>query len=336
MITNREWLGAGGVVFAALLMSATPITAQTRQQTLNLRAGWNAVFLEVEPANPNPSAVFTNMPIDIVARYFPRTSPVQYIVDPSSAPWNESGWGVWYGPTRPESIISSLHSIHGQKAYLVHTTSACTWNIGGTAVFERLSWQADSFNLLGFCIDENMPPTFGRFFAGAGSRIGERIYQLDAEGKWQPVLAAATTIRPGEACWVYCRGKTDYQGPMDVKIAGLGGLDFGGTGSGLDVELINCLSEPATVTLEVVPGGGDLPLSQVLRDVSQMQFSYPELPAVTQLIIGPSQMESFRLQVRRERMIAATQTKLIKITTSHGVRYWMPIRAQRPTLAGQP
>ncbi len=337
MTTHIRWTVAAGGMIAAALACAFTGYSQTREQSLELHAGWNSVFLEVEPADVNPQAVFANTPIDTVARYFPRTSPVQYITDPAEAPWNEPGWGVWYASSRPESVVSSLHAIHGNKPYLVHTPSACTWKVSGGVAFQRLSWQADSFNLMGFGVDEQSPPTFERLFAGAGGRIGQRVYRLDDAGKWQPVtLPATTAIRSGEAYWVYCRGKTDYQGPIEVRVPGLSELNFGNSGSRLDIEFFNPATEPASVRVEVVPGSGDLPLAQVVRSLSTLQTSYPELSPTTELTVPSGQLEMLRLEVRREAMSAAAQTRLLRVTTSCGQRYWVPVRAQRSDLAGQP
>jgi hypothetical protein len=338
MKTNHRWTRVGGSLLAAVLVSAAPGHAQTRQQTLNLHAGWNAVFLEVEPADTNPQAVFTNTPVDIVARYFPRTSPVQYISNPSDAPWNEPGWGVWYAPSRPEAVVSSLYAIHGHKAYLVRASANYTWRVTGQATFARQRWQADSFNLVGFGVDEQAPPTMERFFAGADGRIGQRVYRLDTSGNWQPVtFPASATLNSGEAYWVYCRGKTDYQGPLDLKVSGLEGLDFGSTGTQLSLQFFNASPEAATIAVEMVAGGGDLPLAQVVQDLSTLQRSYPDLPALTQLPTLPSgQMNELSLQVRRETMSASAQTRLLKVTSSQGVRFWIPVRAERSDLVGQP
>lgn len=338
MKRDPRWIPAGWALLAAVLTTAAPVQAQTRQQTLNLRAGWNAVFLEVEPLDASPLAVFTNTPVEIAARYFPRTSSVQFISNPGDAPWNEPGWGVWYAPARPESVVSSLHAIHGQTAYLVRASADYTWRVTGKAAFSRMRWQADSFNLTGFSLDEQSPPTFERFFAGAEGRIGQRVYRLDASGKWQPVtLPAATTMTSGEACWVYCRGKTDYQGPLDLRTPGLDGLDFGSSGSQMTLGFLNTSPEAATLAVEVVEGGGDLPLAQVVQDLSSLQRSYPDLQPLTPLpALLPGQRSELSLQARREAMTAAVQTRLLKITSSQGVRFWIPVRAERSDRAGQP
>jgi len=335
MKTNLLWKGTwlAWVCFGALATQAQSLT-----QTLPLQSGWNAVFLEVEPADPAPNAVFAGTPVDVVARYFPRTSSVQFISDPADAPWNEPGWGVWYASGRPESVVSSLHAIHGQKAYLVHAAADHVWRLTGNASFARLRWQADSFNLLGFAVDEQSPPTFDRFFAGAGGRIGQRIYRLGAGGKWQPVTAPATTrLRSGEAYWVYCQGRTDYQGPLDVTVPGLGELDFGVAGAALEIQFLNASSDPASVAVEVVSTRGDLPLARVTRDLTTLQTSYPDLPPLTTFsAVAPGRMDFLRLQVRREAMTAVEQVRLLKLTSSQGVRYWIPVRAQRADLAPQP
>lgn len=337
MITHVRCTVATWGLLVAMLSWALPGYSKTIRQSFDLHAGWNAVFLEVEPADATPEAVFTNTPVDTVARYFPRTSPVQYISDPAEAPWNEPGWGVWYAPSRPESVVSSLHAIHGNKPYLVHTLSACRLNVTGAVSFQRLSWQADSFNLMGFGIDPQAPPTFERFFAGAGGSIGQRIYRLDSTGKWLPVTTpASTAIAAGEAFWIYCRGKTDYQGPVEVNTPGLGELDFGNSGSRLDLEFFNPSAEPVGVVVEVVQGSGALPLARAVRDLSTLQTSYPELQPATQFSVAAGQLELLRLQARREAMSAGVQTRLLKITTSRGQRYWVPVRAQRSDLALQP
>lgn len=337
MKTNQKSNSLGSLLLVASLCVALSTFAQNRQQTIQLQAGWNAVYLEVEPLDTNPDAVFGNTPIDTVARYFPRSSPVQYISDPAGAPWNEPGWGVWYAPARPEAVVGNLHAIRGNKAYLVHSASVYAWNVTGTIAFERRSWQADSFNLVGFGVNEQSPPTFERVLSAAEGRIGDRIYRLDAGGKWQPVTAmAATVVRSGEAYWVYCKGKTDYQGPLQVKVSGTAGLDFGSSATQLDIEFFNYSSASTSVGVEVVSGAGDLPLVNVSYDAAALQTVYSAFPSRMSLTVAANQTEKLRLAIRRESMSAGTQTKLLKLTTSDGLCYWIPVSARRSDLVTQP
>lgn len=330
MITSTRLNALFGFVLGVLWCILPAAHAQMREQVLNLQAGWNAVYLEVQPLDSDPAAVFTNTPIDTAARYFPRTSPVQFISNPADAPWNEPGWAVWYAPSRPEAAVSGLHAIHGNQAYLVHTPSVCTWRITGKALFQRLRWQADSFNLVGFGIDPQAPPSFARIFSGAGGQVGSRIYRLDVEGNWKPVLLPeTTTVKSGEACWVYCSGNTDYQGPVAVQGPAPDGLDFGVIGSKLQLKFLNTGSDRVSVRIEV-EGEGSLPLSRTLRDPASLQTSHPILPPTFELSIAPGTSDVVELETRRELMTDPVETRLLKITTQHGMVYWIPVRAQRP------
>ena len=60
------------------------------------------------------------------------------------------------------------------------------------------------------------------------------------------------------------------------------------------------------------------------------------LPATPLPAVAPGQMDILRVQVRRERMTAPEQLRLLKITSNLGTQFWIPVRAQRSDLAGNP
>src|SRR5262249_20386346 len=146
-------------------------------------------------------------------------TPLEFIRDPGLVRWKEDGWSVWYAPQRPDAFLSNLRAIQGNKAYLIYAERACTWNPGGYVVFQAPHWQSDSFNLVGFPVDSVSPPTFAKFFAGSKAHQELRVYRLVDE-RWVPVNnPGSTPMRAGEACWVYCEGGSDYQGPLAVNLA---------------------------------------------------------------------------------------------------------------------
>ena len=55
--------------------------AQWVTQSITLNPGWNAVFLEVQPANPDCDAVFAGIPVESVWAWNRRYSSVQFIQD---------------------------------------------------------------------------------------------------------------------------------------------------------------------------------------------------------------------------------------------------------------
>ena len=158
-VPTQRLAGAGALLKyslgALLLLPVVPLSAADgpalkRTQTVALTAGWNAVYLEVEPLDLAPGKVFQGLPVDIAAAYFPQEAPTQFVTNPGAQLFKGLGWGVWYGESRPDAILKSLNSIYGNQAYLIHTTQAFAWKVEGLVALPKVRWQPDSFNLTGF------------------------------------------------------------------------------------------------------------------------------------------------------------------------------------------
>src|SRR5262245_25358133 len=98
-------------LFAAGFL-ALGASAQGVNQTFILRNGWNAIWLEIEPANPEIGAVFTNLPVASVWTYIAKDSPVEFIQDQTEALFNQPGWLPYFPPSRPEAFLTKLYSVH--------------------------------------------------------------------------------------------------------------------------------------------------------------------------------------------------------------------------------
>ena len=320
------------IVLSALFLG--PLQAEVlREQTIQLRRGWNAVHLEVHPTDRKPAEVFRDVPVDIVARYFRVQSSVEFIADPSLESIQSEGWGVWYAPHRPDAFLSKLHSLRGNECYLIHATADHLWKVTGAVRYEPPRWRNASFNLVGFTVDESAPPSFGAFFAGTEGRIGTRIYRLQ-EGRWIKVLNPAQTLmRAGEAFWTYCDGRTDYQGPLALELPGSGVLDFGSRGQELSLTWRTTTpSQPSVQT--VAPSGSNpvdrLSLRSVERDPDTLVKSYPILSSKS--LAGGSVARSGRLtiQARRDEFATGAQGVLLRITDGSGALAWIPVTALPP------
>ena len=103
---------------------ATVVQAEPITQTITVKPGWNAGFLEVEPQDTDPSVVFAGL-TDLVSvwRWNPNTGTVEFIQNPSLLVPEEPQYMV-YLPGNP--VLTNLHAIHGGIAYLVQ--------MGGLAV----------------------------------------------------------------------------------------------------------------------------------------------------------------------------------------------------------
>lgn len=334
------WLACGLAGCLGTTMSAPAAPGlPTRVQTLELRAGWNAVFLEVHPLEADPERVFAGLPVDRVASHHARTASSQYVTDPGANLFRRAGWGIWYAGERPDAFLGTLHAVHGQRAYLIHATQGFTWRIEGEVATEEVRWRSRAFNLVGFPVASTGAPTFGEFFAGSAAHRHNRIYRLD-QGSWRRVTdPAAETLRSGEAFWIYCDGASRYQGPIRVSTKLQPGLMLG-TGVA-EVTLRNETRHPLTPTLaSIAAGDGPVPLSLVMQAVgngeSLVRRVVAPLPSgewtqqLPPLEAGGAVRVPF--EARREAMIAARQASVLKISTDLGTEYWLPVISVRDDL----
>ena len=308
--------------------------ATLRTQTIQLQRGWNAVYLEVIPTNTEPASVFAGTPVSIVATYLTTETSVQFIRDPSVIGWKKEGWGVWYAPRRPDSFLSSLHGVLGNRAYLIQADQDFTWRIEGRVELSRAVWKSDSYNFVGFPLDPQSPPTFEKFFSGSKAHRSSRIFRLDND-RWSLVTnPTGTLMRAGEAFWVECKGGSDYQGPLRVKAPDGNRLSFADqTSSGLVV--VNESRDPAAVQVETIESGEGLPLAYCISAITDSgpQDVDTDLPPVHAFgTLEPGAKSSFRLKVRRDRMNSPTGATLLKVSNGAGALVWVPVSARRDDL----
>ncbi len=322
----------------AIVSISSVQAATSRTQSISLHKGWNSVQLQVTPADGTPATVFAGTPFSIVATFFGSATSAQFIQNPTTNEWKKEGWGVWYAPGRPDSFLSTLNAITGNRAFLIYSKQDYTWNVTGEVTLSKLSWKSDAFNLVGFSVDPVSPPTFDKFFIGSTAHRPCRIYQL-VNDQWTLVAnPVQATMRSGEAYWVYCSGGSDYQGPLSATSA-TGQLTLSGSPAQVTLALANNGTDPVKITVETVASDGGLPLSYCIRGVTTAKISdlIFDLPAIYQLpSLDGGQSTGLYLRLRRDQMTSATQSELLKISTDSGVQTWIPITGSRDDLSTAP
>jgi hypothetical protein len=310
-----------------------------RTQEIPLQQGWNAVYLEVEPADTAPAKVFQGLPVDRVATLFQNPSTNQFVTDPGVELFKGSGWGVWYAPGLPEAFLKSLDAIEGNRAYLVHARSAVSWKVSGRVTGALTKWQPDAFNLVGFPVRAVGGPTFAQFFAGSDAHRGQTIYRL-VDGRWKQVLQPSSeTMRSGESFWIRCEGASDFQGPLGVETATSQGLML--TQGTSEVVLRNRCPHPLGATVHHVAGDAlPLPLSIIVRSygnpAAPVQPVAARMPAgaweqpLPPLEIGAAL--AIPLECRSAELLRPRQGSLLKITTDLGTETWIPLSGFRNDL----
>ena len=310
-----------------------------RSQELALSAGWNAVFLEVEPQDTAPARVFAGLPVDKVAMLFSTPASNQFVTDPGVDLFKAGGWGVWYASDLPEAFLKSMDAIEGNAAYLVHATQAFQWRVTGEVRLARSTWKADAYNLVGFPVRASGAPTFGEFFAGSAAHRGQPIYRL-VNGRWKKVLNPdAESMRSGEAFWIYCAGPSDFCGPLRVETTSSQGLLL--VRGGVELVLRNECAHPLTPELQHLAGNPPpVPLSILVR-----RYGDPAAPVEAVAVAMPDGAWTQEMppleakasiavpfECRTAAMTRPSHASLLKITTDLGTENWVPVMSFRDDL----
>ena len=331
----------GGVTFSA--------SAQWVTQTLSLRQGWTAVFLEVQPNPADCDTLFAGLPIESVWSWNSRFSTVQYITDPNSLLPGQPDWLTYVPPGSPNRVAANLFTLQGGRPYLIKTTAATTLTLRGQPLIRTIDWLADSFNLAGFYISSNSPPTFASFFAPSTAHAGQPVFRLNAAGAWAQVASPSTTaLNPGEGFWVHCTGASTYPGFLKVTFEQGRSLDYGRTLMEQTLRIKNTSSITTTFTLKPLASGtpssssstalaGPVPLSYYRVNLSSNQLGWVPMPAqLTSPSMAPGAEWALRLEVRRGDMNSfslpagstdALYQSLLELTDTLGSHAFVPVSA---------
>ena len=348
---------------------AAPARAQTASQTVTLTAGWNAVWLEVEPVDSTgrakaPQDVFSNLAIKTVATPKPLTGSSEFFAsDPGSiATFNQDEWQQWKR-TDPAGE-NNLSMVFGNRPYLIQVaagTPTFTLSLSGKVSFFRHTWTPDRYNLVGFGLQAT--PTFDAFFGPAGTKHPiDKIFTLNATtGDWEHVTGSSQ-MASGKAYWVFCSGQSTYMGPVavDFDLAFSGALNFGDPsdalviGTGVDAleldlkEIVfsNTGAAAAVPELDLItadPTGGSLalyvamPNSQnagYLRGNQVDSAAGAGSSAALGETVASQKTATLTLGAKRNWNDNAARTNTYRLKTGAiSASFWLPITAVRSVMA---
>ncbi len=313
---SRRWL--------LLICFVCGFEAEAATRQFQLQAGWNAIYLDIDPGGVAVDEAFDGQLVDAVARYLLPATQVRFIESADEEPWNDAGWLVWYAPQRAEAFLTTLHAVYGGAAYLVHAVKTGTLTVEGEIQPTPAKWVAGAFNLTGFAV-ETTGITFAQYFAGAEGRIGSRVYRMQ-NGSWQKVTnLAGTQIKPGEACWVHCEGSTAYPGPLEVSLSGGGAVNFSENSLVSVVELRNRINSSFSVQAALESNEG-LPLFRQVIDLAGLAAeSKPFSGAVPLGTLASGETTHLRFELRPELYSGSGRAATLKFTTSNGVVVRLPV-----------
>src|SRR5262245_12507032 len=144
--------------------------AQWLTQTNTLKAGWNAVFLQVDASYTNLDQLVGSDPTNPIQEiwYWAPALPTGQFVDSPQVP---TGVGnQWVSWTRVLGPASALQRLVGNGAYLVRVTNSAanySWRVKGKPVIPTYRWTLTGLNFIGFPTPASAPPFFEALLAQA-------------------------------------------------------------------------------------------------------------------------------------------------------------------------
>jgi hypothetical protein len=305
-------------------------------QTFTLNPGWNAIFLEVQPDPRDPAAVFAGLnDLDSVWTWLSRESTAEFIQDPSEGLYGQPGWHAYFNAVEPDfrAKLTNLYAVLGNQAYLLKIKDTAPaggliWNVTGAPSMRKIRWLADSFNMVGFQVDPNDPPSFAAFFAPSPTHAGQAMYHLNNQsGRWEYIQnPAAVNLKSGEAYWVYCEGSSTYRGPLRVDLPMSAGLLFGAALTRHTVTLTNLSTAARTVNFGL---SGEVVLYYREWDMAEGYFRWRPLNEMPALTLQPESSRNVWLEVRRELMDSGLSESLLEIRDDQGIRFRVPVSAEK-------
>jgi len=330
---TARWL-----VLAAFALAA-PAAAQPQwTQTFDLVPGWNAIYLHVQPLVTDPEIVFAGLDVRSVWTRGVEPGSVEFIADPADALRKQRGWLAYVPPDRDESIgpelaDNRLVNIQGGRGFLIEIEGEpATLRVTGRPLLPVIPWQANRFNLVGFPIDPDNPPTFAAYFAPSEAHRNQPVYRLLASGVWQRIAAPnAEEMRYGEAYWVFSASGSDFIAPLAVEVPTSSGFNYGATVSDLLLSLTNRSAGAVTIGIRDLGSPDSVPLSY-LKIVSEPgpdlgEFQWPELTGTLQIPANAGDIRSARIAVRRGAFTSQAMASVLAITDGIGSRWLLPLEA---------
>lgn len=365
---NGLWRVRTAVAGALILTTGPAAWGQWIEREHSLQAGWNAVYLEVDPAPERADLLFSGHPIEEV---WARTLHIeiqgppacQDPNDPNCVPPVASEWDTWLPPSHPARLVTNLHSIRGGRVYLIRASQPFALTVTGTPNGSVARWKT-GYTLSGLHVEDNVnsAPTFGQYLAGSSAFSATSIYEVLGDGSLSQIANPANVkIRPGIGYWIRSAADTEYDGPVSVDKGSLRGIDFGSNSVEHQLRLTN--RTPAARTVEVsyvasasvpgVPNGlpahaGDVPLSwlQYVAGPSETALQWHALSTATWNLAGaasPAARAAIRLALERTGLSAAVIDSsgqgsqyqgLLLVRDGAGWRRWVPVVGQVPDTVG--
>ena len=174
------------------LVSLSASAAHIRE-TMTLKNGWNAIYLESTPTNALCDAFFEGAPVKSVASYQSDaySSTRQLADDGTEIAQKPLSYHVWVAG---DDVASTLGALSGGHVYMIYATNAWSKTFVGVPSAPKQTWRATSgdvgfMNLVGVSADTNASMTAKAYFGeGPFGTANGIAYQIKGTKESDPGL----------------------------------------------------------------------------------------------------------------------------------------------------
>ena len=341
------------IYFLVSLLFSNLAWSQWITQTITLKPGWNAVYLEVQPTPNDCDAIFDGVQVESVWDFSKEVATVQFVDNPSDLLPKQPDWLVWFPSDSPNRVTQNLFVLIAGRSYMIKYggTEDFQWQIRGIPRPETFPWIPDAFNLRGFPVSDTTPPTFKAFFSPSTAHAGQSIYRLNnSTAAWELIDSPATdTMKRGECYWIFSRGPSEYQGPIVVDFDFGDGVDFADTLSEYELRFRNISGDEKELSIrlldsEAPPTGaetpllaGSIPLDYFNIDFQDLdKFGFIDIPDPLACPVAAASGKLLTFQVRRQDMTPfsvpdgkeALYQSILQISDGSGFVRYLPVTAE--------
>jgi hypothetical protein len=340
------------------LLCATAAQAQWQNTTVDLKGGWNALYLHGDAGYTTPDVLFASYPDVLeVWRWNPNSTQVQFTTSPLIPSAGTPEWSRW---VRGGSA-NSLSKMVGQTAYLVKCDGAASSSYSVTIPQKVMppsaTWVRHGANLMGFPSFKNGStyPTIAAYFATFPAAIASnvKIYKyvggdLGPGNPLQVFSPSSEKLDRNQAYWFDSKVVGDFYAPVEISLSNSAGIDFGRTGATVTVRLLNRSAAVSTVTLTPVasanaPAGqeaitGSVPLRRRIFDTATGSWTETAIDAAYTEVVGPNAAVELTFGIDRAAMTGSSNAffaSLLRLTDSANLYdILLPVTARKASLAG--
>jgi hypothetical protein len=338
------------VFLICLCFSAMKASAQWTKESYPLKSGWNGIWLSLDCSDRTMEDVLSSYPqIVEVWRWNPLASTVQFIDSPNMPIAPDAQWAVW---RRGDVVNSTFGRLTGNASYLVRVEDgapAFTVELIGKPLVPEYSFSSSGVNFIGFPAqspDSSTDRNIERYFSMSDvlksnpsvfAYRGGAMSSVNPKNPYQITTLRFTSVSRGKAYWVKSRQYTDYYGPLQVKVLGIGGIDFGRKLNTVTVRVKNVTdptrNESVTAQFHLessLPAPGSFQAAELIplrvrgaRD-SSLQFTYQDFGTGNEsieLTLAPGESKDLVLSVNRSAMAEPDRRYegILQVTDSLGL-----------------